>query len=140
MWPQVTKLAANGGEDRIQVAARGELQLGLLIEGMRRSGFELEISAPEVLLRQEGGKVLEPLEEAALECPLSAVGARSRAVCLSCRLRLSSRCVSHVHICWLEAAGDVLARSELARALSSCASLCTCSYTALQGNADATSS
>lgn len=72
---QVSKLAGEGGEDRVQVAARGELQLGLLIEGMRRDGFELEISAPEVLLRQERGRTLEPLEEAHLECPLSCVGA-----------------------------------------------------------------
>ena len=74
---QVVKLAGQGadGNDAVQVEARGELQLGLLIEGMRRSKFELEISAPRVLLRYEGGKTLEPYEEASLEVPAACVGA-----------------------------------------------------------------
>jgi hypothetical protein len=63
------------GEERVQVQARGELQLGLLIEGMRRDFFEMEITAPTVLMRMEEGKQLEPLEEAVLEVPAACVGA-----------------------------------------------------------------
>ena len=45
-----------------KVAGRGELQLGVLIETMRREGFELGISRPRVLFREEDGKRLEPYE------------------------------------------------------------------------------
>ena len=75
------KLPSEGGEERVQVHARGELQLGLLIEGMRRDRFEMEISAPQVLLRQEGGQNLEPLEEATMEVPEAAVGAFVLNIC-----------------------------------------------------------
>jgi len=50
-------------KDAVEVAGRGELQLGVLIETMRREGFELSISRPRVLLRSEGGQRLEPIEE-----------------------------------------------------------------------------
>lgn len=53
---------------------RGELQLSLLIEGMRRERFEMEISAPQVLLKREGGHFLEPLEEVWLDVPEFSVG------------------------------------------------------------------
>jgi GTP-binding protein len=45
------------------VAGRGELQLGILIEELRREGYELQVRRPEVVLKHENGKVLEPLEE-----------------------------------------------------------------------------
>jgi len=45
------------------VSGRGELQLGVLIETLRREGFELSISRPHVLYREENGKKLEPIEE-----------------------------------------------------------------------------
>ena len=51
-------------KDAFQVAGRGELQLGILIETMRREGFELSISRPRVLFKEdESGKRLEPIEE-----------------------------------------------------------------------------
>jgi GTP-binding protein len=63
-------------EDSIQVQARGELQLGLLVEGMRRSRFEMELSAPRVLLRRVHGQLQEPIEDVLCEVPNTAVGAR----------------------------------------------------------------
>ncbi|MDR5654511.1 translational GTPase TypA [Ruixingdingia sedimenti] len=51
-----------GGEAFI-VSGRGELQMGVLIENMRREGFELSISRPRVIMREEDGQRLEPVEE-----------------------------------------------------------------------------
>ena len=50
-------------KDSFEIGGRGELQLGVLIETMRREGFELTVSRPRVLYRQEEGKRLEPIEE-----------------------------------------------------------------------------
>ncbi|MGH6999949.1 MAG: translational GTPase TypA [Stellaceae bacterium] len=50
-------------KDSIEVAGRGELQLGVLIETMRREGFELSISRPQVLIKTVNGQRLEPVEE-----------------------------------------------------------------------------
>ena len=55
-----------GGEAFI-VSGRGELQMGVLIENMRREGFELSISRPRVILREEGGETLEPVEEVIID-------------------------------------------------------------------------
>lgn len=55
------------GKDAFEVAGRGELQLGVLIETMRREGFELSISRPRVIMREEGGKKLEPQEEVTID-------------------------------------------------------------------------
>ncbi len=49
--------------DAFEVAGRGELQLGVLIETMRREGFELSISRPRVLFQEKDGEKLEPIEE-----------------------------------------------------------------------------
>jgi GTP-binding protein len=54
---------AGGTVDAFEVAGRGELQLGILIEQMRREGFELSISRPRVLFKTENGQKLEPIEE-----------------------------------------------------------------------------
>jgi GTP-binding protein len=53
--------------DAYEVAGRGELQLGVLIETMRREGFEVSISRPKVLTRNENGQTLEPIEEAVID-------------------------------------------------------------------------
>ena len=50
-----------------EVAGRGELQLGVLIENMRREGFELAIGRPRVVLREENGQKLEPIEEVIID-------------------------------------------------------------------------
>jgi GTP-binding protein len=53
--------------DSFEVAGRGELQLAVLIENMRREGFELTIGRPRVLLREENGQRLEPIEEVIID-------------------------------------------------------------------------
>ena len=55
------------GGEAFEVAGRGELQMGVLIENMRREGFELSISRPRVLMRDEGGQRLEPVEEVTID-------------------------------------------------------------------------
>ncbi|WP_271077198.1 translational GTPase TypA [Aurantiacibacter sp. MUD61] len=56
------RITESAGKDAFEVAGRGELQLGVLIETMRREGFELSISRPRVLYREENGERLEPYE------------------------------------------------------------------------------
>jgi GTP-binding protein len=55
------------GGEAFDVAGRGELQMGVLIENMRREGFELSISRPQVILREENGQTLEPIEEVTID-------------------------------------------------------------------------
>ncbi|NOD63369.1 MULTISPECIES: translational GTPase TypA [unclassified Ruegeria] len=55
------------GGEAFEVAGRGELQMGVLIENMRREGFELSISRPQVLFREENGQRLEPVEEVTID-------------------------------------------------------------------------
>ncbi len=57
------KVADTPGGEAFEVSGRGELQMGVLIEDMRREGFELSISRPRVILREEDGEKLEPVEE-----------------------------------------------------------------------------
>ena len=60
--------------DQIKVFGRGELQIAVLVEQMRREGFELTLSKPEVLTREEGDRRLEPYEIALLDMPDSFMG------------------------------------------------------------------
>jgi len=61
--------------DAFVVSGRGELQLAILIETMRREGYEFQVSRPEVIYKQgEAGETLEPYEEVHLEVPESHVG------------------------------------------------------------------
>jgi GTP-binding protein len=62
--------------DRFVVSGRGELHLGILIETMRREGYEFEVSKPEVILRrdEEADELLEPIEEVHIEVADSMVG------------------------------------------------------------------
>ena len=57
------KIADTPGGEAFEVSGRGELQMGVLIENMRREGFELSISRPRVIMREEDGQRLEPVEE-----------------------------------------------------------------------------
>ncbi|CAN0577927.1 unnamed protein product, partial [Laminaria digitata] len=57
----------NPDGDSFEVAGRGELQLAVLIETMRREGYELTIGRPRVLLREENGQKFEPIEEAIID-------------------------------------------------------------------------
>ena len=56
------------------VSGRGELHLGILIENMRREGFELEVSKPQVIIKEENGQKMEPYEELQIDCPEEVVG------------------------------------------------------------------
>ncbi|MGQ0811819.1 MAG: translational GTPase TypA [Nitrospiraceae bacterium] len=55
--------------DRFLVAGRGELHLGVLIEQMRREGYELQVSQPEVIVHRDGDRVTEPYEELTVQVP-----------------------------------------------------------------------
>ncbi len=61
------KVTESADKDSFEVAGRGELQLGVLIETMRREGFELGISRPRVLFRDEDGKRTEPYETVVID-------------------------------------------------------------------------
>lgn len=62
------KISRTDTTDSFEVAGRGELQLGVLIETMRREGFELSISRPRVLMKKdENGTLLEPIEEVVVD-------------------------------------------------------------------------
>jgi GTP-binding protein len=57
------KIADTPGGEAFEVSGRGELQMGVLIENMRREGFELSISRPRVIFKEEDGVRMEPVEE-----------------------------------------------------------------------------
>ncbi|MEJ1992788.1 MAG: translational GTPase TypA, partial [Maritimibacter sp.] len=62
------KVADTPGGEAFEVSGRGELQMGVLIENMRREGFELSISRPQVIMREgENGEKLEPVEEVTVD-------------------------------------------------------------------------
>jgi GTP-binding protein len=61
--------------DRFLVAGRGELHLAVLIEQMRREGYELQVSQPEVILHRDGNHVTEPYEELTIQVPETYQGA-----------------------------------------------------------------
>ena len=61
---KIEKLAES---DKVKVSGRGELHLSILIEMMRREGYEIEVSSPQVILIEMGGETLEPMEEVLVE-------------------------------------------------------------------------
>ncbi len=66
---------ATDERDMFLVSGRGELHLGILIETMRREGYELQVSKPAAIMKQgEDGQLLEPVEELALDIPDSYMG------------------------------------------------------------------
>src|SRR5271156_632759 len=68
------KVEEAGGPDVFKVMGRGELQLAILIEMMRREGFELAVGKPEILTRTIDHKLSEPLELLVIDCPEAFVG------------------------------------------------------------------
>ena len=60
--------------DSFNVAGRGEMHLSILIETMRREGFEFQVSPPRVLTKEENGVLMEPMEEVVIDVPDAAVG------------------------------------------------------------------
>jgi GTP-binding protein len=63
-----------GTTDAFRVLARGELQLAILIETMRREGYELMVGKPEIVVKTENGRRLEPLEVLVVDCPETFIG------------------------------------------------------------------
>ncbi|HEV8144909.1 MAG TPA: translational GTPase TypA [Bryobacteraceae bacterium] len=63
-----------GGPDAFKVMGRGELQLAILIEMMRREGFEMAVGKPEILTKTIDGKVQEPVELLVIDCPETYIG------------------------------------------------------------------
>ena len=63
-----------GATDSFRVLARGELQLAILIETMRREGYELMVAKPEIVVKTENGRRLEPLEVLIVDCPEAFIG------------------------------------------------------------------
>jgi len=57
------------GGDAFRVSGRGEMHLSVLIETMRREGYELQVSQPQVIMREEDGKTLEPYETVTVDVP-----------------------------------------------------------------------
>ncbi len=66
--------------DVLQVTGRGELQLAVLIESMRREGYELEVSRPEVVTREVDGRRHEPIEEGIVDVPDEFAGTITQAL------------------------------------------------------------
>jgi GTP-binding protein len=66
--------------DQFKVSGRGELQLAILIEMMRREGYELQVSKPEVITRELNGEIHEPIEMVVVDCPEEFIGVVTEAL------------------------------------------------------------
>ena len=66
--------------DQFKVSGRGELQLSILIEMMRREAYELQVSKPEAITRENNGRTLEPIEQVVIDCPEEFIGVVTEAV------------------------------------------------------------
>lgn len=66
--------------EQFKVSGRGELQLAILIEMMRREGYELQVSKPEAITRNVDGKTLEPIEAVVVDCPDDFIGVITEAL------------------------------------------------------------
>jgi GTP-binding protein len=60
--------------DAFVVSGRGELHLGILIENMRREGYEMQVSKPEVIVKEIDGAKMEPLERLMIDVPEDSMG------------------------------------------------------------------
>jgi GTP-binding protein len=66
--------------DQFKVSGRGELQLAILIEMMRREGYEVQVSKPEVITRKVNGVLQEPIEQVVVDCPEEFIGVVTEAM------------------------------------------------------------
>ncbi|HEV7859883.1 MAG TPA: translational GTPase TypA [Pyrinomonadaceae bacterium] len=66
--------------EQFKVSGRGELQLAILIEMMRREGYELQVSKPEVITRKTDGVLMEPIEQVVVDCPEEFIGVVTEAL------------------------------------------------------------
>ncbi len=80
-------------KDTFIVKGRGEFQMAILVETMRREGFELTIGRPEVILKEENGQVLEPIEELHVDCDEMFMGVVTEKV--SYRRGRMTSCINH---------------------------------------------
>ena len=74
------RVEATDSPDQFKVSGRGELQLAILIEMMRREGYEMQVSKPEVITQQAEGKTLEPIEMVVIDCPEEFIGVVTEAL------------------------------------------------------------
>jgi GTP-binding protein len=84
-----------GTPESFKVSGRGELQLAILIEQMRRDGFELQVSRPEVVTRHVDGSRLEPIELAVIDIPEQFIGVVTEA--MGRRRGMMTKMVNHGH-------------------------------------------
>jgi len=68
------KIEKGDGDSQFIVSGRGELHLAILIEKMRREGYELQVSRPQVIFKEVDGVTMEPYEAVSIECPESSAG------------------------------------------------------------------
>lgn len=68
------RVEETGSTDAFKVSGRGELHLSVLIEKMRREGYEFQVSKPEVIFKEEDGKKLEPMEKVTIDLPSEYMG------------------------------------------------------------------
>ncbi|MFA6256989.1 MAG: translational GTPase TypA [Candidatus Paceibacterota bacterium] len=64
----------NGGPSFFRIYGRGELHIAILLENMRREGFEMQVSQPEVIIKEENGVKMEPYEELVIDVPMEYSG------------------------------------------------------------------
>ncbi len=69
------RVSETDSTDSFKVAGRGEMHLSILIENMRREGYEMGVSTPRVLYKEVDGKLCEPIEELVVDVPEASVGA-----------------------------------------------------------------
>ncbi|HUE80590.1 MAG TPA: translational GTPase TypA [Pyrinomonadaceae bacterium] len=87
------KVEPTDAPEQFKVSGRGELQLAILIEMMRREGYELQVSKPEVITHQVDGELLEPIEAVVIDCPEEFIGVVTEA--LGRRKGQMTRMVNH---------------------------------------------
>ena len=76
------RVAPTDSPDQFKVSGRGELQLSILIEMMRREGYEIQVSKPEVITKKDEttGEKLEPIEQVVIDCPEEFIGVVTEAL------------------------------------------------------------
>lgn len=74
------RVEETGTMDALKVSGRGELQLAILIEMLRREGYEMQVSKPEVITRLQGGRQMEPIEQVIVDCPDAFIGVVTEAL------------------------------------------------------------
>ncbi|HEY6330910.1 MAG TPA: translational GTPase TypA, partial [Blastocatellia bacterium] len=91
--PGDIRTETGGATDSFKVSGRGELQLAIIIEMMRRDSYEVQVSKPEVITRKEDGELLEPIELVVIDCPEAFIGVLTEA--LGRRRGRMTRMVNH---------------------------------------------